>query len=360
MLLSLATVLVFAAHLLAVNLAMAGPLLCVWLEWRGARRSDEAARRLELSLARWSLAAFVAGVLLGAVLLGLLWVGEAAAYFAAIRTLPADRLGFAAGELLFYLACQGCYCRLARRRWLAATPAWSTAAAMSNDGRLTTGPPRRGLSRLLGLAAASNLMYHFPALFAMLAVIRSRPELWDRTLDRGLYHALLFDPQVFSRMLHVWLAAVATAGLVLMWRAARLTAVSELSPGTPEQAAPAGDTSTERRVAATGACGALAATLAQMPVGLWVLFELPGPAAAPLWDGDVLVLAMLAGAVALSMWLLQQLAGAALGDCQLAAVHRCLWTTAAVVLLMCGVVERLQRLTAPVDSDRKSQAADPR
>ncbi len=198
---------------------------------------------------RWSLAGFGLGVLLGAMLLGLLWLSDAGPYFAAVRTLPADRLAFAGSELLFYVICQGVYCRLARRR---------------QAGRQ---PSRRGLGRVLALAAASNLMYHFPALFSMLAVISNRPELWGRTLDRGLYHSLLIDPEVISRVLHVWLAALATAGVAVMLLASRLANPSDGPAASP--------------LAAAGARWALVASLAQLPVGLWVLFELRGPAAAP-------------------------------------------------------------------------------
>lgn len=346
MLLQLVIVIAFAAHLLAMNLAMAGPLLCVWLEWRGVRSSDAVSCRLELALARWSVAAFVVGMALGGALLGWLWLAGAASYFAALQTLPADRLAFAGAELVFYLVCQGWYCRLARRRWLA------VAAAESRAG---SAPPRRVLSRVLGLAAATNLMYHFPALFAMIAVIRARPELWDHTLDRVLYRSLLLNPEILSRMAHVWLAGLATAGAVLMLLAARMggAAVSLRAAAGPED--PPLEAGAAAQVAATGARVALAATLAQMPVGLWVLFELPGPAAAVLWDGDVPGLAMLAGGVALSMVLLQQLAGAAFGDVQAGGALRCCWTMGAVVLLMCGTVDRLQQGAA--DGDPAAAAA---
>jgi hypothetical protein len=311
-LLALATTVLFTAHLLAVNLAMAGPLLCIWLEWRDAKRDDPLARRIDLALARWSLAAFGLGILIGVALLGLLWLSDNEPYFAAVRTLPADRLAFTGGELLFYLVCQGVYCRLARRRL---------------EGRQ---PSRRGLSRVLAIAAASNLMYHFPALFSMLAVISNRPELWDRTLDRPLYRALLIEPEVVSRVLHVWLAAIATAGAAVMLLASRLADPSHGPSASP--------------LAAAGARWALIASLAQLPVGLWVLFELRGPAAAPLWNGDIAVLLLVGGGILLAMLLLQQLAGLSLGDCTPKNVRRSAITTAAVVLLMCGAVDRMQRL----------------
>ena len=44
--------------------------------------------------------------------------------------------------------------------------------------------------------------------------------------------------------------------------------------------------------------------------------------------------------------LLQQLAAMALGDCTAHSVRRCGLTIAAVVLLMCAVVDRMQRAAA--------------
>ncbi len=63
--LDLLLTLMFAVHLLAVDLAMAGPLIAVGLEWRGTRRNDPDAGPLARRLADCSWIAAVIGVGLG-------------------------------------------------------------------------------------------------------------------------------------------------------------------------------------------------------------------------------------------------------------------------------------------------------
>jgi hypothetical protein len=329
-LLELATVLFFASHLLAVNLAMGGPLLCLWLQCRGVRHNEATARVLDRQLAAWSQIALGVGILLGGVLLALLWLLDSGPYLAAVRMVPRDRLIYALLELLFSFACMGWYSRLARRR-------------LTTPGPSSTS--RHMLTWVLAIATASNLMLHFPVLFAILAVISHRPELWDRSLDRTLYHALFFDPEVVSRVVHVWLAAIATASVAVMLLSERILKRSE--PGDAQSAA--------RRLIAAGARTALVASLLQLPVGLWLLFVLPQASAGPIWDGDLATLLLLGSAVLLAMLLLQQLAGVALGDFGSAQVRRCAATLGVVVLLMCGTVHRLQRLAGVAAAQAKAQ-----
>jgi hypothetical protein len=88
---------------------------------------------------------------------------------------------------------------------------------------------------------------------------------------------------------------------------------------------------------------------------LWVLFVLPPQSAAPLWNGDVATLLLLGSGVLLAMLLLQQLAGAALGDAGSDYVRRCAITLAVVVLLMCAAVYRMQRVSGVVPAQTKTQ-----
>ncbi len=62
----LTLVTVVAAHLLAVNLAGAGPLVLVWLDWFGCRRQWPQGQQAALRLGWWSIAAAAIGVALGA------------------------------------------------------------------------------------------------------------------------------------------------------------------------------------------------------------------------------------------------------------------------------------------------------
>ena len=141
------TVLV-AAHLLLVDVAMAGPLMCVWLEWRETRFADRSAGLIGKTLAglvQWTLAG---GIVLGGLLLAIRWWMDDRTYFSAVATIPVGRLWFGLGELLFFYGCMGGYVALWNR--------WRS---------------HRLAHRALAIAAATNLLLHFPALFTMISVI---------------------------------------------------------------------------------------------------------------------------------------------------------------------------------------------
>lgn len=53
---------VVAAHLLAVNMAGAGPLVLSWLDWIGHRRQRPELQQAAVRLGWWSIAAAVIGV----------------------------------------------------------------------------------------------------------------------------------------------------------------------------------------------------------------------------------------------------------------------------------------------------------
>ncbi len=294
---------------------MAGPWFCIWLESRGRRDDDPLARRLDLLIARWSLVAFFLGAGLGMALLGVSWLMGRADYFAAVRMVPTDRLVYTLCELVFYYFCMVAYCRLAGRRIGSPSPRhpWT--------------------SQLLAIAAASNLMYHFPALFTMLTVLSHRPEWWHQTLDRSLYHELLTDPEVVSRVAHVWLAAIATVAVVVML----------LATSVPQDQRPRGT-----RLAASAAFGAFVASVLQIPVGLWLASALPESHDVPLWQADGYALALLAVAVGLTLLLCRQIAEVAFAGGDHAEARRAIVTLAVIVLLMCGAEQRLADL--PVDA----------
>jgi len=61
-----------AAHLLCVNVASGGPIVAAWLDWRGTR-ADEAAAKAAAYLARASLGGLAVGAALGLVIGWLKW-----------------------------------------------------------------------------------------------------------------------------------------------------------------------------------------------------------------------------------------------------------------------------------------------
>ncbi len=70
--------LLLSVHLLLVDVAMIGPLASAWFDWRGTRQNDPALVAFGRKLALASLAALVAGSLLGGLLLALRYHGDRA------------------------------------------------------------------------------------------------------------------------------------------------------------------------------------------------------------------------------------------------------------------------------------------
>src|SRR5438128_1222496 len=140
-----------AAHLLCVNVAAGGPLLGVWLDWRGTR-GDEPAAKGAVYLARASLVGFVAGAALG------LWIGWLK-WDADYRSLWLGPLSYklqgAVIEAVFSLVLM-----LGWWLWLPGKTGGSIAAVATRA--------------LLAMLAATNLLYHFPLLFSVAARLQAK------------------------------------------------------------------------------------------------------------------------------------------------------------------------------------------
>jgi hypothetical protein len=181
---------------------------------------------------------------------------------------------------------------------------------------------------LLAIAAALNLLAHFPALFAIISVASTRPPLWSETLDRAGYWRLLLDPEVLSRVVHVWLAAFAVTGVALMILAKRLAR---------------GETNRESydRLMRRGGWIALASTLLEIPSGLWLAFEMPEHARGALLGNDLWTSGLFAAALVMVFQLLHTLAAVALGDSNPRLAGRSAAITVLVVILMSTTRARL-------------------
>jgi hypothetical protein len=282
-----------ASHLLLVDVAMAGPLVCILLHWRArhfsAPETDDVARRL----ATLSMACLGAGFLLGGLLLALRWLSHGS-YFEAASVIPASRYWFGLAELAFYFACMVIYRGL-----------WS---------RLQSRPL---LHSLVALAASLNLIVHFPALFTIISVLLTRPEHWAQPLDRAGYWQMLVDGEVISRVVHVWLSSAAVTGVTLMWLSSRVESL-------PQRTA----------LIKLGAKIALAALVAQLPVGVWVALELPEASRNALLGNNLAASVLFGLSLLLVLQLLHTLAAIALGEIEPPHVRRAAAITAVLVLLM--------------------------
>jgi hypothetical protein len=298
-------VVAFVLHLIAVDIAAAGPLLCVALEWRGLRRSSADADRLAKRFAKLTLYALAVGASLGGLLLIILH-HRSPAYWSAVERVPAQRWWFAGAEVMFFVACMLCYIALwdRMRRW----PFWH---------------------RLLAIAAATNLMYHFPPLFTMISLLSTRSELADTPLDRALYVQFLFDREFLARVAHHWLASLATSSVALMLVSAQNAGLTQ-----PNRS---------RSAFLLGSRVALAATVLQLPTGLWLLFASPSSTQTSVSGGDFLGTAVFAAALMATVFLLQQLLTAALGDTRRKTAFTCAAALFVVLVLMGAVLHRTAR-----------------
>lgn len=292
--LDVALILVLAVHLLAVNLAGAGPLVCLWLDWRELARGDTAAGRIGQTIARRSFEALLVGGALGLILLGILWLRYPRAYFDGWRAVNPSRLWFLIPEYFFSLAVMVAYWAAwsRRRRWV-----W--------------------WHRLLNLVGTTNLLYHFPTQFIVIGLLGHQPHL--RTAPYR-HLALVGENEALAALAHHLLAAVAVTGVWLMVEAAR--------------AANSGEPSSLARLSALGARVALVPTLAQVLVGLWYLLALPQRLRAEMLGDELVATSLFAGALLASLGLMHHLAGAAWGDVDRGQTRRIVLLLALVVALM--------------------------
>ncbi len=292
--------LLVALHLLLVDVAMVGPLVCVWLEWRETRYAERVAGLIGQTWAGLVNGTLAGGIVLGSLLLAMRWWMDDRAYFSAGAAIPVDRLWFGLGELLFSFGCMGGYVALWNR--------WRN---------------HRLFHRALAIAAAANLLMHFPALFTIISVLATRGDPWGQTLDRAGYQRLLLDGEVVARVIHVWLAACAVNGVLLMVFGLRL--------GDDES-----QLALRRRLIQRGAWLGLAPTLLQIPAGLWLVLQMPDTARQPLLGGDWLASGLFLGSLFLALQLLHTLSAIALGDQEPKLIRRSVAILLALVLLMVG------------------------
>jgi len=302
--LELFTTLLLALHLLAVNLAAAGPLVGIWLHGRAFRGGDQAADAAGWRLAWASFWALLGGTVLGFGLLGLGWLAADARYFDAIRLFPAHRYWFALAELGCSLLWLAGYAWLWRR--LARYSAWHS---------------------LLAVLSSTNLLYHFPPLLAAIALAAARPDLADE-LAGATTIGWLKQPEILSRSVHFYLASLAVAGVALMGLGLRA-----LRQATDE--------ASTRRLIVAGARVALIPTLAQLLVGMWVVLALPRTAQDAVLGGDGMATGLLGAGILASLALMHCLSSPALGEVDRRLVVRAMLLLALVVLLMSGALRRI-------------------
>jgi hypothetical protein len=307
-------IVVVAAHLAAAGLAGAGPFVYVWLQWRERRSADAPAGAIGQALARNCVRSATLAIALGAAALGLVWLSQSDDYFSAAGRIPAHRYVFGGVELLFYFGCLGIHLAAWRRGMAAGS--WYQIVGWW----------------LLPLAAATNLAYHFPALFAVIAVASSRQGALGGEID---FSAMLTDVEVVSRAVHHSVASLVVAGLALSLCAWRLQREND---GQAPMAA------------AAGARLALAAAIAQLASGAWVLASVPREARLSLLGASPAAAVLFGAGVLAAVALIQRLLAASLGNHEKRQAVVCA-VLAAVVFLLMTAARHLARLDGHADAD---------
>jgi hypothetical protein len=300
--------LVLMTHLVSVNIAAGGPILCVWLEWRG----DDLARRGARYLGSASLHGLVAGGLLGVLLGWLKWTPE----YQSLWTGPLSyKLHWGAAELVFSLLLAGLYA------WLVGRAGGSSRGARFGRGAIA-------------LLNGTNLLYHFPPLFLVASQLHAAGQTSGEVIRGAAFRQLLTSGVTPALVVHVGFASLAVAALALLGLALR----------TSRQ----GDSAAAGQFALWGSRWSLAASLVQLPVGLWTLAMLTTTDQSRLMGNEPLATTLFLTAMLGVFWLLRELATVALGETSRGAMIRAM----TAMLVVIGLMTAMQQSIRPAPAVR--------
>lgn len=281
-----------------MNFAAAGPLAAIWIDIRGARQGSQPLFSLSRAVAWQSFAAFLLAMTFGAVNGLILWGTGERQFFSALLRFWDTKIFFGWWELAFYAACVGGFL-LWRSKRPAAT-AWE-----------------RYVSRFLLLLAGTNLLYHFPPLFAVIQMLARGEGAEGPTIDSSQFRQLMATPHVIWLSIHFLLASVSVTGLVVGRMALRRL---EADPAD--------------KVLSSGALSALIATVFQAPIGAAFLLSLPGGEQRSLMGSDPLATVLFVIALLSAFWLMHVMTVTAFFERTLRQTNHALATTFGVILLM--------------------------
>jgi len=280
-----------------MNIASAGPLVCVWLDWRSAR-GDEVAQRATTFLAWKSLVMLVVGGVFGLLVAAFFWND---AYHDLMHVFM-YKIKWGAWELLFSLVLMGLYAAL-----------------------VTRGAPRGLLGKLgrasIALLAGTNLLYHFPVLFIVISEVAGGYLEMPEKVDAVIFRGLMKESSVLARSVHFWFASFAVTGVALISHGKWLLRKDEASE-------------VGSRIAVWGARLALVPTVLQILVGVWVLSVLPPLMQQRLMGRDLLVACAFGLSIIGALWLMHQLSAVAFGDTKPRTLKMAVHLMYAVVILM--------------------------
>lgn len=298
-------------HLLLVNIASAGPLLAACVEWRRGIDPAEGNRWVR-HLLGIALGSLIFGGALGLVVGSFVWSQGLSDVLARMPS----KVRFGIVELVFSLVCM-----IAHLTWAART---TSSGLVARLGRT-----------VLGVLSSTNLLYHFPVLFAVTSELMHQGQQHGPILTASDFRGWLINSSAGVRALHAALAAVALTGIYVCaaacWSGGKTGPSSDTLPGAIQ------------RWVTWGGRWALAATAAQWLVGFWVVLRLTSAASHRLLGEDVLAAPLMLLCVIATFALTHLCAILAQGQASRRHVTITTLLMVTVVLLMSIVSQRLLR-----------------
>ncbi len=307
--LELCVTVLLALHLLCVNVATAGPLVCMWFETR--ERKDPLVRRTGQFLANASVVLLVVGIVIG---FWVGWLSWSPTYREALSFLS-RRIVTGLAEIAFSLILMAIYAW-----WFVAV---REPSRWHRVGRAT-----------LPLLASTNLMYHFPLLFVILTNTIGQSNLPGEPLGSAEFLRMISQSDVLARIVHFWMASLAVTGVLLM-----VYAVMRVP-----------DPSDAGRVAVWGGRIAVVPTFLQLPIGMWILFSMTDRVQQRLMGGNFMATTLLAISILIALWLMHQLSSIAMGNVTRRGVVLSASAMLLAIILMTGTSRQAKSPKRSVDA----------
>ena len=289
-----------AAHLWSMNVSSVAPLFGVWLQ---SRQPAEVTLDVARRTVSFGLAMLFVGVGLGLVIAGLMWWSGTRGLFE-VLPLFHHKLFWGAWELVFYAVCVGALLVMMRRS--SSSPRWIHWA--------------------LAILASTNLLYHFPPLFAVMSQAAEEPSSVTSAVGPREFRTLMMTGHVASLSVHFGLASFAVTAVEVAQRLLH---------------AAADNASDVSRLARRAGAVALTATVLQIPVGGWLLMRIDAIDQQQILGQNGLATALFGASVLGSFWLMHLLASMTFGEGQPSHTRMARRVMALIILLMTAVLQQI-------------------